>query len=336
MKFKSIHLIDFQAHKDLQIGLDPSITTIRGATDRGKSAILRALRWVCQNDFSGKEFIREGAKEAIVALITDGAGIIRGKGASANYYDFNGDRFASFGTGVPDPIAEHLQISEINFQGQFDVPFWFGLSAPEVARRLNSVIDLSIIDSSLSSVAAVVRRAQEQQSLLDEQLEEAESKLAELEPARSRISQFEKLKKRYEIFQEANTNRDQLEDILSDIVDNRAAEYQEQHQDCHDLWRLAANLRKIESRREQLADTLKDLEKANKDSQAPPDFSPVEKACEEWQAICREADDLEDRLNSIGLAQADANAADKHLKNIEAKFHKKIKGQVCPTCGQKL
>ncbi|MDE2104483.1 MAG: AAA family ATPase, partial [Patescibacteria group bacterium] len=68
MRIKSLELRDFQCHKSLVLDLNAPVVCIKGPTDSGKSAILRALRWVCQNNFAGDDFIREGAKKAEVVL----------------------------------------------------------------------------------------------------------------------------------------------------------------------------------------------------------------------------------------------------------------------------
>ena len=68
MILKSIKLINFQTHQEVKLDLSPTITTIKGPTDSGKSSVLRALRWVCLNDIPGDEFIREGATCARVIL----------------------------------------------------------------------------------------------------------------------------------------------------------------------------------------------------------------------------------------------------------------------------
>ncbi len=68
MRLVSLQLVNFQVHTGLIIDFSPGITTIVGPTDHGKSSILRALRWVCLNDLSGEQFIREGRKSCAVCL----------------------------------------------------------------------------------------------------------------------------------------------------------------------------------------------------------------------------------------------------------------------------
>src|SRR4051812_38242007 len=101
MKFRSLVLKNFQKHKLLKIQFSPHITTIKGRTDRGKSSILRALKWLCLNNLIGNEFIRTGSSKAKVGLSVKDHRIVREKGAS-NLYVLDGKEFRAFGSKVPD------------------------------------------------------------------------------------------------------------------------------------------------------------------------------------------------------------------------------------------
>lgn len=156
---KTIRLRNFQAHKDEIIECGP-ITSIVGRSDVGKSAVIRAIRWVCLNQPNGSSFIRHGEGECSVSIVVDSGNshVVRARDrGSDNTYVLDGVEFRSFGLGVPDDVVSVLKVSDINFQMQHDAPFWFSLSPAEVSRRLNSVIDLEVIDSSLANSAALVR-----------------------------------------------------------------------------------------------------------------------------------------------------------------------------------
>lgn len=56
-----LRIQNFQAHKDTTIEFD-RITTIVGPSDIGKSAVLRALKWVAKNEPNGTSFVRDGDK----------------------------------------------------------------------------------------------------------------------------------------------------------------------------------------------------------------------------------------------------------------------------------
>lgn len=174
---KSLQLEDFQAHKKLCITFTPGITTIIGDTDVGKSAVIRALRWVCQNVPQGAEFVRWGSKCAVVSLEVEESVIVRSKGKSENGYLMNGDEFKAFGTGVPDPITKVLKLSDLNFQEQHDAPFWLSIGGSEVARQMNRIVNLEIIDGVLANVATRLRKAKDTAELVAQRRDEAKVQL---------------------------------------------------------------------------------------------------------------------------------------------------------------
>src|SRR5689334_12410955 len=110
MQVRKLSLSNFQAHEWLEIEFSPTITSIQGESDRGKSAVLRALRWVCLNDFAGAEFIRRGASEAEVSLRSGKLVITRKRGTKENTYSLDAHQFKAFGNGVPEPIAQQLKL----------------------------------------------------------------------------------------------------------------------------------------------------------------------------------------------------------------------------------
>lgn len=160
---------NFQRHRRLAVDFDPGVTTIVGASDSGKSAVLRALRWVVTNTPGGAAFVTHGARGAVVRVSVDGHTITRRRGGSANTYEIDGQELRAFGTGVPDPIADVFNVGPENFQGQHDAPYWFTDTAGQVSRNLNSVVDLEIIDTAMGVVAGRVRQEASRLEAADEQ-----------------------------------------------------------------------------------------------------------------------------------------------------------------------
>ncbi len=164
---------DFQVHQGLDIELDPHVTTVVGSSDSGKSAVIRALRWLMTNKPSGDAFIRDGAREVSVAALCDGHTISRAKRQGNNEYVLDAQPLVAFGADVPEPVAAVLNISTDNFQGQHDAPYWFSESAGEVSRRLNEIVDLGIIDRTLANLASGLRQARARVDVSVERLRQA-------------------------------------------------------------------------------------------------------------------------------------------------------------------
>ena len=74
---KKLELINVQKHSHLVINLRNGVNIFWGKTGCGKSAIIRALRWILANDFSSDEIRKDGTKrivETSTSLITDSTG----------------------------------------------------------------------------------------------------------------------------------------------------------------------------------------------------------------------------------------------------------------------
>jgi len=172
-------LTNFQKHKEKQVKLDPLVTTIIGPSDTGKSSIIRALRWAALNKPAGDSFIRKGAKGATVAVEIDEQRIVRGRGTGGNMYFLGDEEFKAFGNGLPQPIQDHLNLEDFNFQGQHDPPYWFCLSSGQVSRELNRIVNLDKIDSILKKIQMMKTRASMAMSVAAERLEKAREEAAE-------------------------------------------------------------------------------------------------------------------------------------------------------------
>ncbi len=180
MSLERLTLRNFQAHEKIVIDFNPGITTIVGPSDVGKSAIIRALSWVLYNQPSGEAFIKHGEERVQARLRLDGDQLIVRERGKENLYRLDEQEFKAFGSNVPTPIKDLLQVSEINIQRQFDAPFWFAESSGEVSRRLNEIVNLGVIDDALASVAAQLRKANERVEFTKERVAELEQKVVSL------------------------------------------------------------------------------------------------------------------------------------------------------------
>lgn len=337
MILEGIKLENFQAHKRRVVKFSPGITTIKGATDKGKSAILRALGWACLNNMSGADFVHEGEKVATVTVKTDEEVIVRTRSKSGvNSYEMNGDQFKAFGTGVPDEIAAHLGLSELNFQSQHDAPFWFSETAGEVSRKLNAVIDLSIIDKSLSNVAGVVKKNEWKKTLCEERLEEVDIWLTTYFPQRKRIHQFRELEELEEIRDEHTKNFDRLETLLGTIRSINAKGLRIRHEEAAKCLELADATIKLANTLFGLR-VLNDVAKsAMRNAKPPPSFSHVDELFDIKVEFRGDIADLEKAIRT--LKEADDHAAHTKLfaAHAEKEFHKKTKGRSCPLCGNQI
>lgn len=340
MKLLALKLNDFQAHKETLIEFSPTITTIKGPTDVGKSSVLRALRWICLNDIAGDEFIREGQKKTIINLqIQDQKKKrkierIRSSGGSINTYELDGEEYKAFSTSVPSDISKLLNLNEINFQGQHDGPFWFNETAGEVSRRLNTVVDLTVIDLALSNVASEVRRAQEKKIFIEERLVEVKDELEKLKSQRARVDEFKSLKDIHDRFENLEARSVLLESFIGRIRSRRdhSKELEEKTSYGEELLSFAKEALGHSESLESLSELLIQIDDCQSKAKPPADFSGVEKVFDEWMDLEGQTKSMVDLVSDVSKAELSSRESVMSLEFIEKRFHQETKGKRCPLC----
>lgn len=174
---EKLTIVNFQAHKRLEINFDKHITTVVGPTDSGKSSVIRALNWIGKNDIRGDQFIKYGEKETQVSLVVDNKTITRIKSNKENKYLLDEKVFDAVSTNVPPEIAKVLNLASCNFQSQHDSCFWLNDSPAEVSRQLNSVINLEIMDEVMAEVNVSLKRKKTEDDITKEKIKKIRDEL---------------------------------------------------------------------------------------------------------------------------------------------------------------
>ncbi|MBN2570516.1 MAG: AAA family ATPase [Ignavibacteriales bacterium] len=154
-----LQILNFQSHKDSSLQFDPGVNVIVGSSDSGKTAIIRALRWLIWNRPSGDSFRSSwGGPTAVTTLLDKETVITRGKTDSSNEYKIDTQTFTAFGNDIPEPIQKAINIDETNLQQQLDAPFLISKSPGEVASYFNRIAHLDQIDVALKTIQGQVRQ----------------------------------------------------------------------------------------------------------------------------------------------------------------------------------
>ena len=219
----SITIENFQSHKKTELEFDEGVNVIVGPSDNGKSAILRALIWLIQNKPNNTDNIHSHwSDNTTVKIDTDAGTIIRHRGKTKNQYVVNNLTLKAFGQKVPEEVSDILNISDLNIHRQLDGVFLFSKSSGEVARYLNKVINLDVIDSSLSNIAST--KAKESSNLKTQQsnLERFENELDEykwIEDYEEKLSALEQLE---ESIKNKNDKMNSLGTLYSSVLGNQS------------------------------------------------------------------------------------------------------------------
>ena len=136
---------NFQSWKNFNLPVS-GFTVIVGPSDRGKSAIIRALRGILRNEV-GSNHISYGEKEASVTLEPENGETIQlTRNAKTTTYKIGEEEFSKLAGGIPQHIID-MRCDEVDINGikldpifadQFDQQFMLTMSPSE----LNSIFGL--------------------------------------------------------------------------------------------------------------------------------------------------------------------------------------------------
>jgi len=175
----SLHLENFQCWEDLTVRLGEGVNAIVGPTDSGKSAVVRALRWVMRNEPSGHQFRKSGTKMTRVTVaLSSGISVRRERSKKVNrYVVITGEEevaYDNFGRDIPEPVLDALDCApvtlcgkgiDLNCQktmGQHEAPFMLGWSASDRAAVLDHLAGNDIlreVSGDLNSEAMLAGKA---------------------------------------------------------------------------------------------------------------------------------------------------------------------------------
>lgn len=175
-----IILTNFEGHKNSVIELSDGVNIIAGESNAGKSSIFRALRFVFLNEPGGEEFINFDSDFCEVVVEYNNHTITRRKARNnkENLYKLNDKEFKAFGQSVPKEIQQALQLNEINFEWQFDKrPFLISETGGHIASKLNEIVNLELIDSSLRAVDSKKRKSNRAKDELGTQTKDLEQQV---------------------------------------------------------------------------------------------------------------------------------------------------------------
>jgi DNA repair exonuclease SbcCD ATPase subunit len=195
--FQKLIIKNFQSHVHTEFHFHPGLNVFVGPSDSGKSAILRALRWVLFNAPRGTEYIRVGANLCEVELHLNDGTIIRRirNNHSINRYQLEkvGEEpqiFEGFGSEVPLEIANahqfkplHLEQKDIYLQvgHQLEGPFLLSESSGMKAKTIGLVSGAHLIDRALKKLNSDRLQLSSKNKYLQQQMQSVEKKLVPFE-----------------------------------------------------------------------------------------------------------------------------------------------------------
>jgi exonuclease SbcC len=339
-----LKISNFQSHKSTEIEFAPGVNIIVGATDSGKTSLIRALRWLIWNRPSGDAFRSIWGGPTSVSIQMNDNVVTRGKG-SENIYKFNGETYRAFGNDVPNEIIKVLNIDETNLQMQLDAPFLISNSPGEVSAYFNRIAHLEKIDTSLKAI-------NKDYNALNSKKGHDEEQLTELQEQLDSFAYLEKLEIELEVLEEQENRVKQkriaaqnLGTIIKEIteIDDGVEEQQliidfekevdsilemwekrnQKERDYEDLVAALTELENIESKIEDLKRKVKLL----------PQVDALLLMWEKERALAKEIKEFRKTGSELRQTNADISKVNKKIEKLEEKFHKHMP-EVCPLCGK--
>ena len=187
-QIKKIIIENFQCHDETILEPAPTgLTVITGPSDHGKSAVVRAIKWLMYNRPLGNDFVRHGQSECTVTLELDDAVVVRRRTASFNQYYVNDQLYEGFGNNVPLEVQKALGIYNydvgdetlrLNVAGQLEGPFLgSGISSPARAKILGKIAGAETIDKANQTLGTDLYHAKRDKDKYTENLKEKDKEI---------------------------------------------------------------------------------------------------------------------------------------------------------------
>lgn len=234
----SIELQNFRSHSNSTFKLSPGMNVILGESGNGKSDVIRSARLIAFNRPSGFRYKSWSADESDVTkvIFRKGSKSISRLRASKkiNKYMVNDESYNALGTSVPIEVSNALGLSEINIQTQFEKFFLLQNTPGEVARKLNEVIGLDIIDESLSKINSIVSIASSEVTKIQ----------SDIDTNTEKLKQYKDLSEIEELVNELDSLKIKYDDSINDAM--RLESILEELDDISEELSLLPNIEKIE------------------------------------------------------------------------------------------
>lgn len=215
-----IEINNFQSHKNTVLEFDKGVNVICGESDNGKSAVIRAIRWVVENYPSGTEKINSNWNEDFkkplsVKLYTEKGYVERIRDKNRNGYNIckNGEeeiKLDAIGRGVPKEVTDFLNVSDVNFQFQLDPPYLITKTSGEASKYLNEIVHLDSIDKIMSIADSDKRQLSSEQKIVEADIKKLEEELKNTEWIDEADNLCKRTEKLYEIVNDIQSKQEEL------------------------------------------------------------------------------------------------------------------------------
>lgn len=349
---KSLSILNFQSHEKTELNFHSGVNVIVGSSDSGKSAIIRAMRWLIWNRPSGNSFRSTWGGETSCKILVDGNVVTRSRD-KVDQYQIKGEKgtktteFKAIGTSVPEEVNRILNIGDINLQYQLDSPFLLSNSPGEAAQHFNKVARLDKIDQGNSAVNSAIRELEQDIKYRTKGIESDEERLKEfdyLDKMEAEVEVYEELEKRL------TTKRngwDKLKKLKYDLVEidldlssyNNLIILEEQVNQIEEFIETRATLDQKQVKLDILLEHIREDTIDLKNLKWVMSFEESVNNLLQLQSTLKTAvehrTNLQTHLWKMDAVDSDYEESQSNTKALQAEFDKEM-GEVCKLCGQSI
>ena len=345
---KSLSIRNYQSHEKTDLEFHEGVNIIIGPSDSGKTAIIRALRFLIYNRPNGNSMRSNWGGDTSVSICTDKDWISRKKGKEEQYL-LNSSVFTAFKSEIPQEIIEALNMTDINIQRQLDDPFLLGesYSPGDVAKHFNKVANLDKIDLATQNIGSWIKNLTQTLNFRKEELEKNQESLKEFEYLDTFEIELEVLEQKQTLWTSRITYSNSLLKLTNNIalVNTQINQY-DVLLDCEHL--LNDVLKKIDKRstmisnRRKLLSTISNVNDIQSDIDNQKNLLVFEDQVtnlldqhEKIYELTKKKDRLKNLLSEISQVESHILSKKYDLKE-KHKLYDENMGDVCIFCGSKI
>ena len=229
---KKLVIKNFQSHKHTEIDFHDGLNAIIGPSHSGKTAIIRALRFVLYNEPKGSDFIRHGENEVIVRVyFSDGAYLERKRtrkssgsyiigypnGQTREIKGFSNQSLVDIWSVHQMPYIQLTKDLEtcLNINTQLEPHFLIGHSPSTRAMIIGHLTGVNHIDYAMKLLNQSTTSTQQKIKMFKQEREELNEELNQFSDIEEKEKELNQIKQYIETIQEKQRKLDHIKQLIN-------------------------------------------------------------------------------------------------------------------------
>jgi len=352
---KSIAIKNFQSHINSTITFTNGFNIITGSSDSGKSAILRALLWLANNRPSGNSITNWSASEkdtASVKIELPDCYLVKTRQQNKNNYFIEKNKettsFSAIKQDVPEEISSKLNFTEFNIQTQHQPYFLLNDTPGEVARKLNELVGLNVIDTLFKNLNSEVVKTNRKINSYTTEIEGLKNEIERLSFVDVLSKELIRLEIKVKRWTESKAEITDIKNFLNSFIDinnklNNAKQVTKYENQVNEIQNHIVDVDNIKCAIKELTTSIIILSKNTKKIveynlilNQENKVKYLQKIFKEFQEQEDQLYDLQDTIENFSNKQKNLIQEVKIIFNLTEEYNILLKeAKICPLCGAK-